>query len=566
MVVVYGFGRNPRNREARLDVESKERNLVISHRGITERGGSLMGVISKLIPMMAKKKAKQIAEILNNPISLTDAKLMSILERHSHTAFGKDHDFINIRTPEQFSETVPLHDFTSMQPYWEQIHESPESPIISADPVIWYVQSSGTSGKPKALPISKAGMSDFTDGSTLYLMSFLNAREGNKRVLDGTMLTFAAPARLGEINGVPLGYMTGISREMITSRLARGMVKPGEDVFNMTNVGEKLWAYAKYAVKENITGMAGITTLSIAFIRRMQNEYGSSLLDEFRGTKHEARIREALNDDGTLDLNILWPNLTMVSASGIDADPYVPWLKKTLPKAVLWDTYAGSEGFYGITLLKHRDNGIQLLPNINYFEFIPESEIEKEDPTVIPLSDVKKGQRYEIVLTNLLGYTRYRIGDMLTFIDTDPFSVHRIGRKGRVVNLAGEKLTDAHVTDGISAACAQTGAQLIDYTVVGTIEDSRAYYTIAALLQDEIDLADFAGAFDEAVSKSNGEFKHSLEFGALDCTVAVRMKASHTESIIASNHIQAKARPLSADESFLSAISTSSTADVKDGA
>jgi len=471
-----------------------------------------MGVLRRIYPKIAKKKAKVIENILNNPIELTDSKLMSILEQHKHTAFGKDHQFTNIQTPEQFSESVPLHDYTSMKPYWDQIYANPELPIITADPVIWYAQSSGTSGKPKALPISQAGISDFSDATGLTLPAFVNAKKGNERVLDGTILTFAAPARLGEINGVPIGYMTGISRELIVGKLGKRMMKPGVNVANMINIGEKLWAYAKYAVKENITGLGGITTLSIAFIRRMQNEYGPSLLDEFKGSKHEARIQKALNDDGTLDLDILWPNLIMFSASGIDSEPYRPWLKETLPNASLWETYAGSEGAYGATLLKQTDRGIQLLPHINYFEFIPENEVESDCPTVIPLSEVKKGHRYEIVVTNLLGYTRYRIGDMLTVMDTDPYSVHRIGRKGRVVNLAGEKLTDAHVTEGISSACKQTGAQLIDYTVVGAIDGNRAHYTIAALFQDEVDLVEFAGAFDNAVSRSNGEFKQCLNF------------------------------------------------------
>ncbi|MFW9795128.1 MAG: GH3 auxin-responsive promoter family protein, partial [Candidatus Thorarchaeota archaeon] len=158
-----------------------------------------------------------------------------------------------------------------------------------------------------------------------------------------------------------------------------------------------------------------------------------------------------------------------------------------------------------------------------------------------------KNHRYEIVLTNMMGYTRYRIGDMLTFKDTDPFSVHRIGRKGRVVNLAGEKLTDAHVNEGISAACKKTGAQLLDYTVVGTINGSRAHYTISAMFQNKIDLSEFASAFDDAVGESNGEFKHSLEFGALGPTAAVKMETSQTENIIANTHIQAKSRPLAAE-------------------
>jgi hypothetical protein len=145
---------------------------------------------------------------------------------------------------------------------------------------------------------------------------------------------------------------------------------------------------------------------------------------------------------------------------------------------------------------------------------------------------------------------------MLTFIDTEPYSVYRIGRKGKVVNLAGEKLTDAHVTQGVTMACRKTGAELLDYTVVGTISGSRAHYTISAMFQNQVELTDFAAAFDEAVIESNGEFKHSLEFGALGPTIAVRMVSSCTESILASTHIQAKSKPLSTDESLLASVET----------
>ncbi|MHA2200120.1 MAG: GH3 family domain-containing protein [Candidatus Thorarchaeota archaeon] len=504
-----------------------------------------MGLLSRLLPLMVKRQAKVIEEILNNPIELTEAKLMSILEQHSHTTFGKDNNFANIRTPEQFSETVPLHEYTTMKPYWDQIYANPQQPIITADPVVWFVQSSGSTGKPKALPISMAGINDFKDATSLLMPSFVMMEEGNERVLDGTMLNFAAPARFGEISGVPLGYMTGISNALIVSRISKRMVKPGDDIINMTDIGEKLWAYAKYAVKEDVTGLSGITTLSIAFIRRMQSEYGPSLLEEFKGTKNEGRLREALGDDGLLDLNTLWPKMKFFSASGIDSEPYRPWLKETFPKAHLRETYAASEGAFGISMLPHNDNGIQLLPHINYFEFIPESDIEKENPTVVPLSEVKKGHRYEMVMTNLLGYTRYRVGDLLTFIDTDPYSVHRIGRKGRAVNLSGEKLTDAHVTEGISAATREMNAQLLDYTVVGSIQDGLARYNIAVLLQNDVDLSEFGRVFDEAVGAVNAEFQYVREFGSLGQTIVTKMEIPHTESIIEKSHIQAKAQPLS---------------------
>ena len=184
-----------------------------------------MSIISRLIPLLAKRKAKLIEEIMNNPIELTETKLMSILERHGHTAFGKDHSYANIGTPEQFAEEVPLYDYASMQPYWDLVHASPQLPIVTADPVVWFVQSSGTTGKPKALPISKSGLSDYTASASLALMSFVNQKKGNNSLFAGTMLTFAAPARIGEINGVPLGYMTGISREMIANALLKRLIK-----------------------------------------------------------------------------------------------------------------------------------------------------------------------------------------------------------------------------------------------------------------------------------------------------------------------------------------------------
>ncbi|TFH05895.1 MAG: hypothetical protein E4H14_11855, partial [Candidatus Thorarchaeota archaeon] len=153
-----------------------------------------MSIMSKLMPHMVKRTQKVIDNILANPITLTESKLESILESHRNTAFGKDNNFANIRTPEQFSETVPLHDFTTMKPYMEQIYANPQQPILTADPVIWFVQSSGTSGKPKALPISKAGIKDYGDSTYLLLPSFINMKKGNESVLDGTMLNFAAPA------------------------------------------------------------------------------------------------------------------------------------------------------------------------------------------------------------------------------------------------------------------------------------------------------------------------------------------------------------------------------------
>ena len=65
--------------------------------------------------------------------------------------------------------------------------------------------------------------------------------------------------------------------------------------------------------------------------------------------------------------------------------------------------------------------GLTFFPDCNFLEFIPEEDHirNRADPSYMPktvtLEEVQPGQRYEIVLTNLLGgvFIRYRVGDLI---------------------------------------------------------------------------------------------------------------------------------------------------------
>jgi phenylacetate-coenzyme A ligase PaaK-like adenylate-forming protein len=90
------------------------------------------------------------------------------------------------------------------------------------------------------------------------------------------------------------------------------------------------------------------------------------------------------------------------------------WGKKPL------EIYGGTEG--GIYATQTWDyEGMTFIPNLNFFEFIPEREWFKwqldhsYQPKTILLDEVKAGEKYEIVITNFHGgiMTRYRPGDMV---------------------------------------------------------------------------------------------------------------------------------------------------------
>jgi len=100
------------------------------------------------------------------------------------------------------------------------------------------------------------------------------------------------------------------------------------------------------------------------------------------------------------------------------------------------DTYKSQiEHYYGITPLEifggtesaavatetWSRNGLTFFPDVNFLEFIPEDELEKEtkdsnyEPKTVLFNEIESGKTYELVITKLRGgaFVRYRIGDIM---------------------------------------------------------------------------------------------------------------------------------------------------------
>jgi len=114
----------------------------------------------------------------------------------------------------------------------------------------------------------------------------------------------------------------------------------------------------------------------------------------------------------------LW-SLKAIVIGGTDSSIYKEKIKYLWGKYPL-DAYAGSE--VGTMAMQTWDyDTMTFVPTLNFLEFIPEKEYFKWqlDPTYQPktvlLNEVKAGDKYEIVITNLHGgiFVRYRVGDMI---------------------------------------------------------------------------------------------------------------------------------------------------------
>ena len=114
----------------------------------------------------------------------------------------------------------------------------------------------------------------------------------------------------------------------------------------------------------------------------------------------------------------LW-SLKVIIGGGMDSAIFGKKIEELWGRHPL-ETYGGTEG--GVYATQTWDyEGMTFIPNLNFFEFIPEREWFKwqldhsYQPRTILLDEVKAGENYEMVITNLHGgiLTRCRIGDVI---------------------------------------------------------------------------------------------------------------------------------------------------------
>ena len=114
----------------------------------------------------------------------------------------------------------------------------------------------------------------------------------------------------------------------------------------------------------------------------------------------------------------LW-SLKAIVGGGVDSAIFGKKVEELWGKKPL-ETYGGTEG--GVYATQAWDyEGMTFIPNLNFFEFVPEREWFKwqldhsYQPKTVLLDEVKAGENYEIVITNFHGgaLVRYRIGDMI---------------------------------------------------------------------------------------------------------------------------------------------------------
>ena len=162
-----------------------------------------------------------------------------------------------------------------------------------------------------------------------------------------------------------------------------------------------------------------------------------------------------------------------MSHGGVNYDPYKSLFEKLIGKKIdSVEVFPASEGFFAYQD-KQKETGLLLLVNNDiFYEFIKVKDFGVNNHR-IPLSQVKKGVEYVMIISTSAGLWAYNLGDTIKFVSLYPFRIIVTGRIKHFISAFGEHVIGKEVETAIKKASKESFCVIREFTVAPQINPER---------------------------------------------------------------------------------------------
>ena len=406
---------------------------------ISENKKISMGWKSTLIKPYAKHIARRIAELSKTGVEAQERVFRHLILRGGKTAFGRDHDFGNIRTYTDFKARVPIRDYEDLKGYIERVKHG-ESDVLWTGKPAYFAKTSGTTSGVKYIPISKDSIPNHFGSARNALLNYL-ATTGKSDWIDGKLIFLSGSPKLDEVNGIKTGRLSGISNHMIPNWLKNNQL-PSYETNCIEDWETKVNAIVKETVGQNMTMISGIPPWVQMYYERLLDVTGKKTVAE------------------------IFPNYSVFAYGGVNFEPYRAKLEALVGKRLDGvETYPASEGFIAFQdaqtergLWLNVDSGI-------FFEFVPAHEYGNENATRLSLREVELGVNYALIINNNAGLWGYSIGDTVEFVSKNPYRIIVTGRIKHFISAFGEHVISKEVEEALLSIANTEGVRIVEFHV-----------------------------------------------------------------------------------------------------
>lgn len=475
------------------------------------------------------------------------SRLRSILRANAGTEYGRRYGFADIDSPARYAQRVPLVTPAEVAPFVDRMMAG-ERGVLTAEAPVYYCRTTGSTGRPKHVPITPAYRAEFQKTVYVALWHLYNRFPA---AFFGRALYFVGTRREAvAADGCDIGTMSGFNFNALPPLLRAVYAWPYE-LFEVADLATRSYLALALACVSNVSLVAGIFPAPIVYLLRDLEARAEFLADHLaRGALpadlvltptqrvfFEARLpanaavarrlrAAARGPRGSL-VSTAWPGLRLVYCwNTATAGLFIPELKERLgPEVAVRDAiFSACEGWCTIPM-GDEETGGPLAVDVHHFEFIPEADYLAGRRETLPVEALRDGERYFLVVTQSGGLYRYDLGDLLEvsgFWRNTP-RLQFVRKAGAFSNLVGEKLDEGHV----NAAMATLGLNATWFALVPCPGARPAYALHLELSAGAASPGDaaLAASLETALSRECHDFGRYRASGALGATSIRRLPA-----------------------------------------
>ena len=438
--------------------------------------------------------------------SISMETLMRLIRANEDTEYGKKYHFRDIRSYADYAGMVPFSVYEDYEPYIERMLCLGQKNLITADEIVYYAHTSGTSGASKMIPCTRNALDILF---TMVFQRVFGLYELSCRSRGGTGMPDCKGINLMEsrIGYTPYGVAHGAVSETLNrpedtpfyNILPEEMIYPGAEFdrrhlkmlfalrernlsFLMSTFSPTLYDMIIYIRQHWRTLCDDIETGKIsadaAVDPQLRKRLEAKLIPD-RERASEIRTVMEKHENGAF-VPLLWPDLKRIATVGTATfAPFIDQLRPVMGRetAVDYLGYVCSEATVAVPL-REDDPACMLLPFGGFYEFIPVEEGAAADPLL--MNQLETGKEYELVVTNLSGFYRYRLGDVIRvtgYHHECPMIVFSY-RKNQLISMYGEKVTETVLRSAVKAMEKESGTEILEYSVYADTGTVPGHYTV----------------------------------------------------------------------------------------
>jgi hypothetical protein len=397
-----------------------------------------MGILSALSKPLAGLMDRQTRSWSRNGRDAQRRVFEELIRVGKHTLFGKEHDFQNINTYEDFKHRVPVSEYEDLKPYIEKVKAGEENVLWKGKP-LYLSKTSGTTSGVKYIPITKESLPNHINSTRNALLNYIH-ETGKAGFLNGRLIFISGSPALDRVSNIPVGRLSGIVNHHVPEYLRRKQL-PTYQTNCIDDWEAKVNAIVEETVHQDMRFISGIPPWVQMYFDKLHERTGKKIKDIF-------------------------PNFSLFVYGGVNYEPYRRKFEQSIGKKIdSIELYPASEGFIAYQDSQKENSLLLLLNSGIFYEFIPVTEYFSENPSRISIDDVALGVNYALILNTNAGLWGYNLGDTVKFVSKDPYRIVVTGRIKHYISAFGEHVISEEVEKALMKAAHEQHAEVIEFTV-----------------------------------------------------------------------------------------------------